>query len=442
MRRRWFPLLLGALALAGACASDAEPVDPPFEDRVVGEGSTTTLLPPIPSDPPAIEGPSIGTLSIPCGRGGEGARFAIADRPGVDGDTITIGTGNDRGGLHTFDSGRVMPDAVEAMAGYCNELGGLLGREVLVREYDAAVVETAERVAAQCDEVIAVVGQGYLRADDAATAGELCELPTFEGWLDDLTVGDPVVLVGYLHAASIEPAAERVVLVGPDTPSAIRANENRAAALQNSSVPAVVVATLTYPVDAPADWDVLAQAVRDADAGLVRIDGACASAVVPFVNAFAADDALPLFLGDSSAYDHTCISDADAAGVPIERLLIELPFHPVEDGDAAPVTARYAELLDELAVEPTGDAFLAASAFWRFAVAVDSCDLRLGRTCLSEASTALDGWTAGGLHRTIGTGLGGDTCVVIMGIAGGRFERRVPEEPGVFDCDPSLSRDR
>lgn len=439
MRRPWFLLLLGVLILAAACARDPEPVAPPFDEEVTGGGSTTTLLPPPPTDPPTVESASIGNLVLPCGRGGEASRTAIRTQVGIDSATITIGTGNDRGGLHTFGSGRSMPDAVEVMAGHCNALGGLLGREVIVLEYDAAAVEVQARTEVQCDEVVAVVGQGYLHAEDAEEVRDVCGLPSFDGWIGDLTIGDPVVLIGFLHASRSESAADRVVLIGPDTTSAIRANEARSEAIQDSTVPVTVLASLTYSVDEAPDWDAIAEAVKATEAGLVRIDGACASAIVPMLRAFAGDESPPLLMSGPSAYDHACIADAAAEGVPVERLLIELPFHPIEDGDAAPVTARYVELLNEIAVEPTGDALLAASAFWRFASAADACGQQLGRTCLGERSMLLDGWTGGGLHRTIGSGKFSDTCAVIVGVDGDEFERRSPVEPGLYDCDPSLS---
>ncbi len=367
------------------------------------------------------------------------SRTAIRAQVGIDSATITIGAGNDRGGLYSFGSGRAMPDAVEVMAGHCNALGGLLGREVHVLEYDAAVVEVQARTEVQCTEVVAVVGQGYLQADDAQAAREACGLPSFDGWINDLTIGDPVVLVGFLHASRSEAAAARVVLIGPDTASGIRANEIRSAAIRESTVPVAVVASLTYPLDETPDWDALAEAVRDAEAGLVRIDGACASAIVSMLAAFAADESPPLIMSGPSTYDHACIADAVAAGLPVERLLVELPFHPIEDKGAAPVTARYVELLAEVAVEPTGDALLAASAFWRFASAADACGQRFGRACLAERAAELDGWTGGGLHRTIGSGRFSDTCAVIVGVDGVEFERRTPVAPGVYDCDPALS---
>ncbi len=442
MRRRWLPLLMAIMAImaiVGACSADPDPVEPPFAEPVVGEGSRTTLLPPLPTDPPAIEGPAIGEMALPCGRGGEASRAVIRDEIGIDADAITIGVGNDRGGLYSAGSGRGMPDAVEVMAGHCNELGGLVGREVRVVEYDAAVVEIESRTLAQCQEVTAVVGQGYLLADDAAAGREACGLPSFDGWLDDLTIGMPVVLVGFLHAVSSEAAAERVVLVGPDTTSGIDANEARAAALHASTVPASVVASLTYPIDAAPDWEAIAESIRDVDGGLVRIDGPCTSVITPLLRAFLDDEMPPLVMSGPSAYDHACIAEADATGAPTSRLLVELPFRPIEDGDAAPITARYVEILDEVAVEPTGDALLAASAFWRFATAADACGLGLGRECLVEHASTLAGWTSGGLHRTLGSGAFSDTCAVIVGVEGGRFERRVPTTPGVYDCDPSLS---
>ena len=60
------------------------------------------------------------------------------------------------------------------------------------------------------------------------------------------------------------------MLVGPDTSSEIRANEICSAALRESIVPAIVIPTLTYPVDEVAEWDPIIQVAQEVEAGLVR----------------------------------------------------------------------------------------------------------------------------------------------------------------------------
>ena len=68
---------------------------------------------PPPTDPPEVPRPLIGDLEIPCGLVEEAG---LAGVPGVGPEAITIGTGNDRGGLATFDAGRGLSEAVAALA--------------------------------------------------------------------------------------------------------------------------------------------------------------------------------------------------------------------------------------------------------------------------------------------------------------------------------------
>lgn len=431
-----FAVLLVVGMIAAACSdTDAGP-DPGGSDvapsTTAGTVTASTLVPPVPTDPPEIDRPMIGELEIPCGVHDS---VDLAAMPGVDDESITVGTGNDRGGTATFNAGRGMSEAVLAVAGYCNSLGGIAGRDIVVVSYDAAVVETQQRVADACEEVLAMVGFRYLMAAEATIAAARCGLPTFA--VRSLT-RSPFPLHGHFAAIFAAPAeAGLVVLVGPDTPTGAVDRQLRADALSISPVPIEVVGEIGYPIDEAPDWGVIVAEARATGAGLVHLSGGCDHAVVPFLEIAAAAGWGPLVLATTSAYDPSCLADPDLVG----RLLIELPLLPFEDGDAAPATAAHAELLDGIGAPRTGDALMAVSSFWRWVVSTAMCGPELDRACLIETSGRIDAWDAGGLHAVEFVDGTTEPCVVVMGVDEGAFVRLLPAEPGTYDCTPDWSVD-
>lgn len=430
--RRAAALLLAIGMAAAACSTGEEPAsdDPALGDLLAppddendpaatSEAATTTLLPPTPTDPPAIDGPMFADRAVACG----GARTSVSlTMVGVDADTITIGSGNDRGGVFAGDAGRAMPDAVAAMAGLCNELGGLNGRTVVVRDYDAAVTEVEGRAQQQCGEVAALVGHGFLDAIAGVEIWTECGLPRFPGWAPDAF--GPPTLIAHGFAALADPAALTAAVVGPDT----AAGQAERVAVTDAMTAAgfSIVLDLSYPVTSEPDWAALAAELRRAEVGLVDVDGGCGGALVPLLGALTAAGAGPYVVADHRAYDPGCLSGV-AADVPIDRLLLELPFLPLEDGGDAPSTAAYADALDRFAVEVTGDTLLAASAFWRFTEAAGRCP-GLERSCLREA--AARAWDGLDLHP-VGEEAG---CRVVVGVSEAGLERVTPTRPGTYGC--------
>ena len=425
---------LAALALLSvSCAGDGDATSPQAStppSTGTGSTTTTTLVPPTPTDPPEIPRPVIGDLDLPCGTVDD---VELDPGPGVDDESIVIGTGNDRGGLATFDAGRGLTEAVAALADHCNGLGGLAAREIVVVDFDAAGVETAERIVEACAQVHAMVGFRYLEGLLAAATAAECALPLVPAPASSL--GTQVRLHGHLAALFGAPLeAGSVALVGPDTVSGVLARQQRAAALvgDGSPFPLTVTADLGYPVDVPPDWSGIVGAVRFSGAGAVHIDGGCEHAVVPFLRTAREAGWDPVVVATVSAYDDACLADPEL----VTRLLVELPILPFEDGEAAPATLIHQEILSLTGAPLTGDALLAASAFWKWAVAVDRCGSALDRACVDRQAGLVDNWTAGGLHPAVGADGSAEPCAIVLGAPEGEWTRLLPTEPGTYECNP------
>lgn len=370
----------------------------------------------------------IGDLVLPCS---PTDLTPIVDAVGITDASITIGTGSDRGGIGTPGAGVGIIEMIEALADHCNAHGGLHGRDIRVIEYDAAAVETVDRVRRACEEVSALVGHAFLQLiEEALTAIDcgLARYPTGPGLLPPT----PVRLHGHLTAAFADPAASRIVLVGPDTPVEAAARVAHEAAVTAAGGVLEVVGTVPYPIDRVPDWDRLVGEARATGAGQVVIVGGCDQAVVPFIEVADRAGWAPMILASAAAYEAGCLGVATP-----ERLLLELPFLPFEDGDAAPAAAAHEELLALTAAPRTGTGLLAASAFWRWAVDTAACPTSVGEECASPLA-GLD-WSAGGLHPPVSPDGTSPGCAVVMGIEDGAFVRRLPVEPGTYECEPVFS---
>lgn len=432
--RRAALIIASCLVLSCAGGDDGSTgvdADAPVSSSPSSTTSTTTLRPPTPEDPPEPPVPTIGELEIPC-RSSELVEVPV--RPGVTDEAITIGTGTDRGGIATAGAGRGVVEMMEVLVDHCNANGGLLGRSVRVEEYDAAAVEADDRVARACGEVSALVGHvfyQYLEAESAAAACGLPSIPTEHALVPSARIDLHGLLAGVFAATG---NGGDVALVAPDTPAAAEATTARLAAIAFGEVPLRVVSTVSYPVDDPPDWPAVVNAAREGDAGQVHLVGGCDHAVAPFLTAADAAGWEPVVVTTAAAYDPACLDLVNAS-----RLLVEVPFLPVEDGSAAPAISAHAELLDRVGAPLTGHGVLAASAFWRWASLAEDCLVVPDPECVADAVDRQGEWTAGGLHRGIQASGASPGCAVVLAIDAGAFVRRLPEEPGTYDCTEGLS---
>lgn len=431
--RRLCSFVLVAVIAAGCSGDDAQ--SGPDTDEidaastsVADPSSTTTLRPPPPTDPPERADPTIGDLVIPCRPLDP---VALPARPGVTDEAVTIGTGSDRGGIGTPGAGNGIIEMIEVLAELCNASGGVAGRDVRVIDYDAAAFEAVERVTEACLETVALVGHQFLQEVETALSAAGCGLPLFTGgtWL---TPTSPFVLHGHLAALFTDPAtAGDVVLVGPDTALAAARRAERRRALETTGPLLTVVGEVAYPIDAVPDWDRITGQARALGAGQVHVDGGCDQAVLPFVDVAERAGWRPVVVATASAYDVACLETPQP-----DRLLIEIPFLPFEDGDAAPATAAHAALLDRTGAPRTGAGLLAASEFWRWASVADDCLVSLDAECYRNGRLSQMSWTAGGLHPPLAADGTSEGCAVVLGVEDAAFVRRLPSDPGVYDCAP------
>ena len=80
-----------------------------------------------------------GTLDSPCGAGDAKG----ATQQGVTDTAITIGYGDDAGYAAAPGLNKEMSDAMKAMIKWCNDQGGINGRQITGKYYDAAIMNVS-----------------------------------------------------------------------------------------------------------------------------------------------------------------------------------------------------------------------------------------------------------------------------------------------------------
>ena len=103
------------------------------------------------------EAASFGDLESPCG---EGDASGATDQ-GVTDDSIAIGYGDDRGFVSAPGLSQEGGDAVDAMVKWCNEQGGINGRELVGTRYDAAISNMVPVMKEACAKEFMLVGDGF-----------------------------------------------------------------------------------------------------------------------------------------------------------------------------------------------------------------------------------------------------------------------------------------
>src|SRR5204862_6111183 len=96
----------------------------------------------------AKEGDKFGDLATPCGPGD--AKGATAQ--GVTDKTIVIGYGDDKGFPISPGLSHETSDAMRAMMKWCNGQGGINGRTIVGKYYDAKITEVVNATTQACQQ--------------------------------------------------------------------------------------------------------------------------------------------------------------------------------------------------------------------------------------------------------------------------------------------------
>ena len=390
---------------------------------------------------------SFGDLETVCADGEPGA----VTETGLTADEIRLGTVTDRGSAERPGLTQEMYDSAVAFAAWCNEHGGIGGRQLVIDDLDAKLFEYGQRVGQACQQDFALVGGGAVfdAQDDGARVA--CGLPNLPGYavtpqarvadLQVQAVPNPVysfASAGYRWLKDEYPEADKlgILWVNLDGPATIHDQTVEMA----ETLGYEVVFDEQYRPLGETGWRGFVQKMRENGVTTFEMIGEPEN-MVALQQAMQTEGWSPEVIHLQPNYYDAKYAE-EGAGSVSEATYMRSAFPTFDMADDVPAMADYLELMERY--NPEGKTAMlgmqSLSAFLLFATAANACGAELTRACLLEQAAAQDGWTAGGLHSPQTPGnLVATQCSLAIKVTSDGFvydEELTQPNEGVYNCDP------
>lgn len=434
--------LLVLLLIAAACGRDDGETTPDTDDPTTteadGGGDEGE------DDATALDAGGFGDLESVCQDGDA----AGATAPGVTDETITIGTMTDKGSV-VPGLNEEMYDTAVAFTEWCNEHGGILGREIVLSDVDAKLFDYEPAVTEACGRDFALVGGGAVFDEDPNGVRVACELPNIAGYVvsapgrvADLQV-QPIPNPIYNIAMGRYPATVREFpeagakygIMASAIPSVLLVKQQAIEVAE--SLDFEVVYSFDYQTQGETGWANFVREMQDADVKVLEFIGQPQNLIELTDEMDIAGWHPDTILLSANFYDDLY---RQAAGTE-NNLFIQSSFHPLELADENKATQDFLDVMDQY--NPDGKVALLGmqgmSSWLLFAQAAAACGSELTAECLLTEAEAQSDWTAGGLHaRQTPGNTEPSPCFLILGLDDTGFvyneEATAPTE-GLFNCD-------
>jgi hypothetical protein len=379
----------------------------------------------------------------------------------VEDGAITIGTFADPGYEGRPGLDQELFDASEAFVQWCNEQGGINGREVQLNLHDSAITEYQARMTEACASDFALVGGGAILDDQWTDTGLACGLVDVAGFAvtpekagesgpdyieesrtvqaipnpsNQYAVGAPRIL-----ADEFPDAPERSAVIYADLATTIVQKDRQVEAQEPLGYDFIL--EQSHNVLGEASWAPFAAAIRDDDIRYLTFVGDGAF-LAPLQQAMDELGYVPeVVQGDTNIYSQDYL---EQAGDAAEGTYTRLSFWPFEEAEDNVATQMYLDLTEEQGGRVALLGAQSMSAWLLFAQLATECDVAgdLTRSCILEQGGEVTEWTGGGLHATTNPAENsGPDCTIVLQVQDGEFVRHAPAtvddgEDG-YDCDPA-----
>jgi ABC-type branched-subunit amino acid transport system substrate-binding protein len=435
--------------LASACGSRLS------DDELAAGGGgggapASTVDPGDPADGGGADGPTVGTLAVPCGEGDQPPGEPPADTEGVSADTIEIAVISDKAGQVKVPTASV-EESMKAFVAWCNGFGGINGRQLELTAIDSKLFSHLEATKEACDSgVFALVGSGSVTDNQGAQEMVDCglvEVPAYtataaKGLSDNLVapvpnpsnafpVG-PARWVAERHPDAITKAA----ILAPDIETTNVQVQRQIQAYESEGFEFVYVKKTGALQESYATE---ASEMKKAGVEWVTMISAV-SETAKLLRDMKTQDFDPevVDLGQQY-YDPELLTEPNSEGAIV--LANTVPF---EEEASSPALQTYLAAYDEVDtdVAPTSLGVQAFSAGLLFATAVKALGDDLTRGALLDELRTITEWDGGGLHFPTNPGENlGSACFMYLEVAAEGFERLWPAEATTWDCDESYRFD-
>jgi ABC-type branched-subunit amino acid transport system substrate-binding protein len=434
--KRWLAVLIVAVVAAGACGRSDEEQETGGSEE---DGATTTEA--------AAGAGSFGDLADVCSDGDASGSTA----QGVTDSEIVVGTISDPGFAGRPGLNQELFDAAKVFAAWCNEAGGINGRQIRVNERDARLTEYQQRIIESCREDFMLVGGGAVFDDTGQEERLECLLPTIAGFVvttqakgADLTVQpvpnvvDQILVAAQLYAAERFPdSVEKVGYLTGNVPATVLVNEQKIEA--GEALGFTTVYNAQYNAAGESSWTPFAQELQSEGVRGLQYTGEPEN-LAKLLQALAdIGYELDWVIADANHVDPKLI---DTGGSAVRNVFIAGAVVPYTRADDNEATQQYLDLYEEYLPDGKSEAYLgyqAFSAWLLFASAAKECGAELTRRCVLDNASAVEDWTGGGLHAATNPGSGeiGPCSLVTEGTSEGFVEAEDFEATdGLFNCNP------
>jgi ABC-type branched-subunit amino acid transport system substrate-binding protein len=426
-----------ALVVAAACSSDRG--EDPSATGDEGDGSATTQ-----ADGAATD--HFGTLASPCGPGDASG----ATDQGVTDDQIVIGYGDDAGFSVSPGLSHETSDAIKAMIAWCNEQGGINGREIVGNYYDAAITNVVNAMTQACGEVFMLVGEAWALDSDQEETRLGCGLPAVPTYsVSPVFANAPLSYQAAPNPADIFAAgsAGQVADLFPEEikKSAVMYGNFSATIDTKDKVlqafPEYGFKFLDcpqeYAIGGEADWKPFAQKLKDCGAEVVYYSGQAYPNMQNLLDDAAQLDYHPIWLTDSNNYLQS-FADWNTSGNG-DQVYLRSAFVPFEAAEPDSATQQYVDIVQANGGDISQLGQQATSSFLLWATAAKECP-DLTRQCVLDELAKIKKWDGGGLHAETDPGDNMPAeCSLLLKLDGTKWVQAFPETPGEFDCNPDGS---
>lgn len=435
-------LLVAVSCLVAACGSRESGPPPSGAPGSVAAGPTT------PASAALIADGRVGTLQAACGSGHPA--HGATDR-GVTDTTITIGVISDTSGVVTVPTAGI-DGSVEAFVQFCNSLGGINGRRLLLKHYDSKILNEGDAMRQACDDnIFALVGSGSVQDDQGALTMVQCKLVEVAAYTATYVKGlsprvfSPVpnpgtsyaVGPGKFIAQQFPEAVKKAAILWPNLPvGRTQAARQRDAYSREAGFDFV----FSNPTDVLVqDWGPIVSALKNKGVEWIT-DVTTVSELEHLLQAMSDAVWRPTVVDLGQQY-----YDESLPGKPgTQGALVLTNTVPFEEADRRPALQVYLRWLKKASprTPPTTLGVQAFSAGLLFAQAASALGSGLTRDGLIEQLQKIKRWDGGGLQAPADPGDNeGLRCFLYMQVRGNKFVRYWPKTPtggtNGFDCSPA-----
>jgi hypothetical protein len=446
---RWFAALVALLVIAGACTrSDDEVQTGPEESE--GESSENTDNSEEESggdDATALSAGGFGDLESVC-QDGDAAGATAA---GVTDTEIRLGTVTDKGFAGIPGLNKEMYDTAVAFTEWCNEHGGILGRQLVLDDLDAKLTEYDQRIRESCGRDFALVGGGAVFDEDKTGIRVGCELINVAGFVvspearvADLQVQpipNPVYSIAagrYARAADLFPEGiKKYGIMAGAVPSVLVTRDQLVEVAE--SLDYDVVYNREYAPQGETGWANFVREMEEEGVEILDFVGQ-PEGLTTLTQAMDTAGWYPeLIMVSTNFYDSKY---QEEGGAVAGNTLIQSVFHPYEMADENKATQDFLDLMEQY--NPEGKVAQLGtqglSSWLLFAQAATACGSELTGECVLEEAQALEGWTGGGVHAPQQPGnTDAPACFLFVKVGADGFtydEEATAPTDGIYNCDP------